>query len=382
MQNYSTLKSLFYKYKDESVSHRYISSNHIEPLLQNLKNTFNIFVIGHSVNQLPIYGIKLGNGVNRILMWSQMHGNESTTTKACFDLLNYFKENNKLLNHCTLYIIPILNPDGAKAYTRLNANNLDLNRDAQNLSQPESVVLKSVFESFKPQYCFNLHGQRTIFSAGNTNNTATVSFLAPAQDKECSVTSNRKIAMELIVHMNDMLQNVIPNSVGIYDDAFNINCVGDTFQSHNVPTVLFEAGHYSNDYSREEVRQFIFMSLLTAINAISVNDALGNNYQSYFDIPENKKLFFDIIIRNARVLGHSKEEILDIAIQYEEVLIDETIQFIPKIKDFGDLSSFYAHKEIEALRQIVILDNNKDLEKENSIDFVKINNELFSLKLN
>ena len=65
--------------------------------------------------------------------------------------------------------------------------------------------------------------------------------------------------MEVIAVMNDALQNIIPNQVGVYDDAFNLNCVGDTFQSENVPTILFEAGHYANDYAREKTRSlFIF----------------------------------------------------------------------------------------------------------------------------
>ena len=70
-------------------------------------------------------------------MWSQMHGNESTTTKALFDVFNTLISNNPIIKHilnaCTLYIIPILNPDGAEAYTRVNANAVDLNRDAQEL---------------------------------------------------------------------------------------------------------------------------------------------------------------------------------------------------------------------------------------------------------
>ena len=61
-----------------------------------------------------------------------MHGNESTTTKALFDVLNVFadddsKDVKKILNDCTIAIIPMLNPDGAKAYTRTNANDIDLN---------------------------------------------------------------------------------------------------------------------------------------------------------------------------------------------------------------------------------------------------------------
>lgn len=381
MIDHSTLKSLFSACKSEALFHRYITNNHIEPLLKNLSDAYQILVIGHSVNELPIYGIQLGNGKKRILMWSQMHGNESTTTKACFDLLNYFKKDDELLKNCSLYIIPILNPDGAKAYTRLNANDVDLNRDAQELTQPESRILKQVFKSFKPHFCFNLHGQRTIFSAGNTNNPATVSFLAPAQDKQCTVTPNRQVAMELIVSMNNMLQNVIPNCVGIYDDAFNINCVGDTFQSNNVPTVLFEAGHYNTDYNREEVRQFIFMSLLTALDTIDKNDSLGTNYQPYFDIPQNEKRFYDIIIRNARITNYSKDEVLDVAIQYEEVLRNEKVEFVPKIINFGNLSGFYAHNTINAKKQQVILGDHDKLVIENSIDFVTVDNELFSLKL-
>ena len=143
---------------------RYITNTSIAPLIKKLRANSNIETIGYSVNKLPIYGIEIGSGGKKILMWSQMHGNESTTTKSVFDLLNtlIFSPFNSILKECTLYIIPILNPDGALAYTRLNANGIDLNRDAQNLSQPESLVLHNAFNSFKPDYCLNLHGQRTF----------------------------------------------------------------------------------------------------------------------------------------------------------------------------------------------------------------------------
>ena len=57
----------------------------------------------------------------------------------------------------------MLNPDGATLYTRANANAVDLNRDSQDLTQPARRVLRATFERFKPDYCFNLHDQRTIF---------------------------------------------------------------------------------------------------------------------------------------------------------------------------------------------------------------------------
>src|SRR5690606_33360056 len=190
-------------------------------------------------------------------------------------------------------------------------------------TQPESKVLRTVFEDFNPDFCYNLHGQRTIFSAGKTNKPATVSFLAPAQDEACTITPNRMIAMEIISKMNDMLQPVIPGQVGVYDDAFNLNCVGDTFQSENKPTILFEAGHYFNDYGREQTRKYIYMSYLTSLDYISKVDLDGSLYASYFNIPENDKCFLDIIIRNAKIDLNS--EVTDIGIQFQERLVDNKI---------------------------------------------------------
>jgi len=60
---------------------RYITLKDIEPLLEKCTPE----VIGHSVLGKPIYKYIVGNGATRIFMWSQMHGNESTTTKALFD---------------------------------------------------------------------------------------------------------------------------------------------------------------------------------------------------------------------------------------------------------------------------------------------------------
>lgn len=374
------IQSLFSKYKELSLSHRYITNNHIEPLLQNLKEFIEVEIIGKSVLEKSIYGLKIGKGEKRILMWSQMHGNESTTTKALFDFFNAVLDKKSdldyILNACTLYIIPILNPDGAEAYTRINANEVDLNRDAQKLTQPESIVLRGVFEAFKPHFCYNLHGQRTIFSAGKTNKLATVSFLAPAQDKKCTVTSNRKVAMEIISKMNTTLQKVIPNQVGVYDDAFNLNCVGDTFQSKNVPTILFEAGHSPNDYARDKTRELIYMAYLVSLDHISKEEVLGDNYESYFNIPENDKCYYDIIFRN---VGGYNDNLVDIAILYKETLVNNKIEFIPKIEKIEKLDHYFGHKEIDAKGAKILDKNNNQLKVNNENVFVMMKNDKISL---
>ncbi|WP_298896199.1 M14 family zinc carboxypeptidase [uncultured Psychroserpens sp.] len=371
-----TLRTLFKTHKERLLFGRYIHHDFIVPLLKKFDRNFSIDLVGTSVNSLPIYTITLGHGHKKVLMWSQMHGNESTTTKAIFDMLNAFAQNNfdldLILEQCTIKIIPILNPDGAFAYTRHNANDIDLNRDAQDLSQPESRVLRSVFEKFKPHFCYNLHGQRTIFSAGHANKSATVSFLAPAQDAERTVTSSRMVAMEIITVMNKNLQLQIKDQVGIYDDGFNINCVGDTFQAKGVPTILFEAGHFANDYMREQTREFIFQSLLVSLSYIASNVVDGHKYVAYVDIPKNEKLFYDIIIRNANGL--------DIAVQFHERLVGGEVKFIPKIEKISDLSDFNAHKELNANGYQVFGENNTTISEGNENDFVVINNEKFLLK--
>ena len=374
------INSLYSLLKTPELFGRYITNSHIEKCLKKFPKSL-ISVVGYSAEKRPIYGLKFGNGPIKILLWSQMHGNESTTTKALFDCFNLFETNNEIPNQilksCTLVVIPILSPDGAQRYTRLNAKNTDLNRDAQDLSQPESKVLRDVYNNFKPNYCFNLHGQRTIFGAGTSGNVATLSFLSPSQDEKRSLTPNRKVAMAIISQINELLQTEIPNSIGRYDDSFNLNCVGDTFQSFGVPTLLYEAGHYDYDYDREEVRRFIFIAIIDALVIIS-NGVDTSNYEDYFKIPENSKCYYDIIIRNTKVL-ETNDSYMDIAIQYKEVLKSGKVEFIPTVEKISNLEKFYGHKEIDANGGLVKAIENLELKVGYENDFVLLNNKKIAL---
>ena len=334
--------------KEPSLFGRYITLVHIEPLLAKYATE----VVGQSVLGKPIYKIQLGVGKIKIFMWSQMHGNESTTTKALFDFLNLMHSDTdlskKLLNEFTFCMLPMLNPDGAEAYTRENINGIDLNRDAQNLSQPESVVLRKIFEDFKPNYCYNLHDQRTIFGAGDTGNPATVSFLAPAYNENRDVNEIRTKAMNVIMAMNKKLQQFIPNQVGRFDDSFNLNCVGDTFQYLKVPTVLFEAGHYPNDYQREDTRKYIFMALISGIQYLHENVIVINEIDDYLKIPQNKVVFYDFVYKNVKINYDGKEKIINFAAQFKEVLNKDKVEFEARIAQIEDLENYYGHTIIDA----------------------------------
>ncbi|WP_339751727.1 M14 family zinc carboxypeptidase [uncultured Winogradskyella sp.] len=375
------LNSIYSLFKTPELFGRYLTSFQIEKSLSKFPKSI-ISIIGYSVEDRPIYNLKFGHGPIKILLWSQMHGNESTTTKALFDCFNLFETNNfipnSILNACTLCVIPILNPDGAERYTRINANEIDLNRDAQDLSQPESKILRDIYNSFQPDYCFNLHGQRSIFGVNDSGISATLSFLSPSQDEECSLTPNRKVAMAVIAEVNNLLQEEIPNSIGRYNDGFNLDCVGDTFQNFGVPTLLYEAGHYSNDYNREDVRRFMFIAIIKGLDIIS-KGVDGSNYKDYFKIPKNSKSFYDIIIRNAKVFN-SDFELTDIAVQYKEVLKANRIEFRPFIEAISKLDKSYGHKEIDAKGGLVRNIENLELKVGYENDFVLVNNKKISLK--
>lgn len=334
--------------KVKDIQGRYVINTDILDYLTDLSSFYKVETLGESVLGKPIKSIELGNGPIRILMWSQMHGNESTTTKAVLDLIKYFDVDDKAkssgLSNCTLKIIPILNPDGAEAYTRVNANKIDLNRDAQDLSQPESIVLRNTFEAFRPDFCFNLHDQRTIYNVGDTNKPASVSFLSPSVNKERSIIEPRIQAMKLIAAMNDMLQKIIPGQVGRYDDGYNYNCVGDSFQGLGCPTILFEAGHFQGDYQRETTRKLIFQSLLTAISSIGQDRVDNFKQEDYFEIPENGKQFVDILVNNVHLLDDKFEKGASIALLYEEVLKDEKLSFLPRVEKAGFPENLFGHK--------------------------------------
>ena len=334
--------SEYTSFKSTALANRYITNSHIEPLLNSLPSQFCQSLLGTSEAGMPIHGVQVGTGSKRILIWSQMHGNESTTTKALFDLFNYFELPNSetLLEACTLFIIPILNPDGAEHYTRVNAHAIDLNRDAVDINAKESQLLRTVLDEFCPDFCFNLHDQRTIFGVEGTKNPETISFLAPSEEETRKVTPTRKKTMNVIVAMNSLSQQIIPNHIGRYTDTFYPKATGDNFQKLGYSTILIESGHYKKDYQREKVREFTFISILQGLYHISIAKNY-DDYNAYFKIPNNNESFRDIL--------HIHPKKPNEVFQYDEVLEKTEVKFIPK-PVFGDISEYFFHKEIVFVR--------------------------------
>ncbi len=344
------IKSWYQNQFEKNLHGRRIVLEDIEPLIKSLKEPFRTERIGLSELDKPIYKVEAGIGAKRILLWTQMHGNESTGTKALFDWFKYMAdhlENSEdswikdFLQKCTLVCIPMLNPDGSDVFTRVNSDNVDLNRDAVDLKAKESQLLRSILNDFDPHFCFNLHDQRTIFNVEGFKNPATISFLAPSVDVERTLTDGRKETMAAIVAMNKTLQQIIPNHVGRYTDEFYPTATGDNFQKLGHNTILIEAGHFPDDYNREKVREFNFYAILSGLKYLTYNDTY-KEYEPYFDIPNNGKQNYDVILRKFK---DDTNTAVDIAFQYEYEVVNNKL--VSKLVEYdrGDLKEFYGYNE-------------------------------------
>ncbi len=155
-------------------------------------------------------------------------------------------------------------------------------------------------------------------------------------------------AINLIAGINDVLQEYLPNQIGRFDDSFNINCIGDTFQYLGVPTLLFEAGHFQDDYQREETRKYVFMALVSSFTILSENDIVSNGIDKYLNIPQNKVVFYDFMYKNIKINYDGIEIITNFASQYKEELIENQICFNAYILQVGELENYFGHFEYDA----------------------------------
>ncbi|MFC3093467.1 hypothetical protein DRW07_04515 [Alteromonas sediminis] len=274
-----------------------IRRKNIEPLLAALSKDKRVVVeeIGRSYQNRSINAITLGQGDIRLMAWTQMHGDEPTATAAVFDMLSLLLADKGPFNFdtfkqsFTLKVIPMLNPDGAEAETRINAQGIDINRDARLLNTPEGRVLFEAAKTFQPHVGFNLHDQSPFYSAGDTTNHATMAFLAPAFNEEKNIDAARHRAMQLIALMRKAISNQIPDSIARYDDAFGAHCFGDNLAGLGISTILIESGEHPNDPNRQIARKLNVIALFTAMQALMDSSYKAVSLDDYFALPQNVK---------------------------------------------------------------------------------------------
>ena len=352
-------------YKEQTLTHRRFKHRDIVPLLDSLNGRGPLAVsqVGESQEKRAIYQVTAGTGPAKILLWSQMHGNEATATMALFDLFNFLKAENDgfdslrqaILTSTTLYAVPMLNPDGAERFQRRTATDIDMNRDALRLQTPEGRLLKNLQQTLKPLVGFNLHDQNPLYSVGRSSKQAVISFLATAYDPARTINDVRQRSMQLIVGMNRVLQQFVPGQVARYDDEFEPRAFGDNIQKWGTTLVLIESGGYAGDAEKMTIRRLNFVAILTALTAIADGSYKQERIADYQTIPENSRALFDVLIRNATVVRNGKPVMIDIGINRQEIDTDSVrrgddraFRYKSIIEDIGDLSTFYGLEEIDA----------------------------------
>ncbi|MBF8964669.1 peptidase M14 [Pontibacter sp. FD36] len=348
-----------HKYKESALRHRRFRHRDIVPLIEQLQeqSAFEVQVAGHSVQGRSIYLIKAGTGKTKVMLWSQMHGDEPTATMALFDLLHFLNQTDELdairkhiLEHLTLYIVPMLNPDGAEMYTRRNALGIDMNRDALRLQSPESELLKQLRDQFEPAFGFNLHDQSRYYTAGYTARPATISFLAPAYDHARNINTVRERAMRTIAGMDHVLQQFIPGQVAKFNDEHEPRAFGDNIQKWGTSVILVESGGQHGDPEKQHIRQLNFTAILSGLYLIAEDAYKAFELEGYDRIPENQRHLYDLVLRHVRYIENGRDTMLDIGINRLEVDAPNHLGFYHSsaVEEIGDMSVFHGYEELDA----------------------------------
>ena len=387
-------------YKEKTITKRRFGYqtliNRIEDLKKN--SMFEVSVVAKSSEGRDIYSIKCGTGKTKVLLWSQMHGDEPTATMALADIFNFLEnkkdslnqEVNPALNHlreellkkCTFYFVPMLNPDGAEAWTRYTILGIDMNRDALALQTPEGQLLKQLIFDIKPDFGFNLHDKNRRYSAGQTGNLATMSFLATAYNQAEEINPTRKRAMKVIVGMNQAVKTYIPNAVGRWMSDFEPRAFGDNIQKWGTTLILIESGGYKNDPEKQYIRKLNFVSILTGLQMIASKSYKKQSVKEYEQLPLNSKSIYDLIIRSVTIKKGEITFKADIAINRNERPVTGKDYFTTSsiIEEIGDMSVFFGTDEIDATGMEIVSEKEIGLGSKADFQIIKEGKVVYTVK--
>jgi hypothetical protein len=120
----------------------------------------HVSVEGTSAGGHALYLVHASRGTPawRVLFYAQQHGDEVSSKDALLYLIRDIARDPALLPaDVDLWIMPMVNPDGAEADTRRNAVGADLNRDHIVLEQPETQALHRVVRRVRPDVAVDCH---------------------------------------------------------------------------------------------------------------------------------------------------------------------------------------------------------------------------------
>jgi len=105
--------------------------------------------------------VKLAHDDNakfKVFYHAQQHGNETSGKDALMFLMQEYANNPEMLpQDVAVYILPVVNPDGAHENERVNHRHADLNRDHILLKQKETQLLHRLIREIQPHVVVDGH---------------------------------------------------------------------------------------------------------------------------------------------------------------------------------------------------------------------------------
>ena len=324
--------------------------------------------VGRSVEGREILLATLGRGPRRVLLWSQMHGDEPSATPALVDVIATLlgtdaPEPRLVLERLTLLVVPMLNPDGTARYERRNSQAIDINRDALELATPEGRVLKSLRDRFEPELGFNLHDQNRRTTVGETPVLATIALLAVAGDPQGTLTPGRARAKRVCSRLVRTLAPFAPGGIARYDEDWSPRAFGDNLTAWGTPVVLIESGGLPAGRSYADLTRLNYVALLTVLHGLAQDDLAGEDASLYEGLARNADgRYVDVLLEGGRVLQPPAAEAYRADVAFDVLDDDPALAACAdpgppgpsRIREVGDARLLAAAQRRSAAGRIVI----------------------------
>ena len=284
------------------------------------QSAMKLEVIGQSVKGRDLH---LASWVSNpdnptILFLTQQHGNEQLTTEASLQFIKSLGT-GKMKNtseHVNVLVLPMANPDGAmgdvdfplddyvasgdRHLTRYNANQVDLNRDHVDKTQPETRALhENVLGAYDIDYMIDLHHQGTRSAVEGELVSGSILYPTSPTVNPAVVEGSKRLGAVVYDAVEPYGWGRLGKYVGGTADNIARNGVASEY---GISTLLFEmrgmSDHERQDYVLGQksngylIRQTV-VTLEAATRAIA-DDSIDTQSTAFWDtLPEQYTLPLD-----------------------------------------------------------------------------------------